>query len=277
MRIVMLGGLMAATFLSPAALQAAIVPTADIQVTSDARAALPGLADAANQQRDRRGDRARGDGARGDRQRGDRGNRNRANRGQGQSIRAQQDAALAHAQRMAHQSRADTRNDRRDYRNDRRNDRNDRRDYRNDRRDYRRDQRNDRRIYRDQRRNIRQDYRRGQQIDNRFRYNGRSFNRWNNGWRNDRRYNWRNYRANNRGLFSSRYYSPYRNYRYSRLSIGATLGSLFYGNRYRINDPYRYRLPAVYGPYRWVRYFGDAVLVDVRNGRTVDVVYDFFY
>src|SRR3546814_17998620 len=72
-----------------------------------------------------------------------------------------------------------------------------------------------------------------------------------------------------------RYYSPYRNHRYTRFSIGFTLGSLFYGERYWINDPWYYRLPPAYGSYRWVRYYDDALLVDIYSGQVVDVIYDF--
>lgn len=104
--------------------------------------------------------------------------------------------------------------------------------------------------------------------------------RWNRDWRNDRRYDWRNYRQSNRFIYRpGRYYAPYgyRNYGYSRFSIGLYLGSAFYGSSYWLDDPYRYRLPAAYGPYRWVRYYDDVLLVDIRNGYVVDVIYDFFY
>lgn len=101
---------------------------------------------------------------------------------------------------------------------------------------------------------------------------------WDRGWRNDSRYNWSSYRARNRTVFSSgRYYAPYRNYSYRRLSIGFALGSGFYGSRYWINDPYSYRLPEVYGPYRWVRYYDDVLLVDTYTGEVVDAIYDFFW
>ena len=73
------------------------------------------------------------------------------------------------------------------------------------------------------------------------------------------------------------YYSPYRNHRYTRFSIGFSLGSLFYSNRYWINDPWQYRLPEVYGPYRWVRYYDDALLVNIYTGEVVDVIYSFFW
>ena len=116
-------------------------------------------------------------------------------------------------------------------------------------------------------------------------YNGgytnssRDHRRWDhNHWRRDTRYNWSGYRSNHRDLYrAGRYYSPYSNYRYSRLNIGIFLNSGFYGNRYWINDPWQYRLPEVYGPYRWVRYYDDVLLVDIYSGEVVDVIHDFFW
>jgi hypothetical protein len=101
---------------------------------------------------------------------------------------------------------------------------------------------------------------------------------WNRTWRNDSRYDWQRYRYSNRNLFrSGGYYAPYRGYSYNRLSIGLFLDSLFYSNRYWLNDPYQYRLPpAPYGT-QWVRYYDDVVLVDVYTGEVLDVIYDFFW
>ncbi|MDZ4306582.1 MAG: RcnB family protein [Allopontixanthobacter sp.] len=97
-------------------------------------------------------------------------------------------------------------------------------------------------------------------------------------WRKNNRYNWYGYRASNRNLYRlGHYYAPYRNYRYSRLNIGIRLGSVFFGSRYWINDPWQYRLPEVYGPYRWVRYYDDVLLVNTYTGEVVDVIYDFFW
>ena len=113
--------------------------------------------------------------------------------------------------------------------------------------------------------------------DNRY---GRGDNgrRWNHSWRNDRRYDWRGHRQRYGQTYRlGRYYSPYRNYSYRSLSVGFFLDSLFYSNRYWINDPYNYRLPDVYGPYRWVRYYDDALLVDVETGEVVDVINNFFW
>ena len=102
--------------------------------------------------------------------------------------------------------------------------------------------------------------------------------RWTNNWRNDNRYNWRSYRERNRNDYRrGRYSAPYRDRNYSRISIGFSLGSGYLGPRYWINDPWQYRLPAAYGSYRWVRYYDDVLLVDLRNGRVVDVIRDFFW
>jgi len=101
---------------------------------------------------------------------------------------------------------------------------------------------------------------------------------WRNDWRQDNRYDWRGWRDGHRDLFRGpRYYAPYSNYSYSRLSIGFYLGSPFYTQRYWITDPWAYRLPPAYGSYRWVRYYDDVMLIDTYTGQVVDVIYDFFY
>jgi hypothetical protein len=103
-------------------------------------------------------------------------------------------------------------------------------------------------------------------------------NDWNRGWRNDRRYDWNNWRGRNRNVFHvSPYYSPYRNWRYQRFSIGFFLEPLFFDQRYWIGDPWQYRLPpAPYGT-QWVRYYDDVLLVDIYTGEVVDTIYDFFW
>ncbi|ANY21223.1 hypothetical protein A6F68_02733 [Tsuneonella dongtanensis] len=128
--------------------------------------------------------------------------------------------------------------------------------------------------YRDGTRN--DSWRDGRRHDGRH-YSG-DYRRWSHDWRRDNRYNWYSYRSANRHLYRiGRYYAPYSGYRYSRISIGFHLDSLFFGSRYWINDPWQYRLPAAYGPYRWVRYYDDALLVDIYSGEVVDVIYDFFW
>jgi hypothetical protein len=108
---------------------------------------------------------------------------------------------------------------------------------------------------------------------------GRKDFRWNRDWRKDSRYDWQRYRFANRSFFRQpRYYDPFGSrYGYQRFSIGIRLGSSYYSDRYWISDPFAYRLPYADGPYRWVRYYDDVLLVDLRNGAVVDVIYDFFW
>jgi hypothetical protein len=105
------------------------------------------------------------------------------------------------------------------------------------------------------------------------------WNRWDNDWRNDRRYDWRDYRAQNRYVYRlPTYYAPYGwSYGYRRFSIGIYLSNVLFASDYWIDDPYDYRLPPAYGPLRWVRYYDDALLVDIRDGYVVDVIHDFFW
>jgi len=118
-------------------------------------------------------------------------------------------------------------------------------------------------------------------IDRRYRdnrYAARSSRNWNRSWRNDRRYDWQRHRQAHRNYYRlGRYYAPYRDYRYRRLSIGISLGSAFYGSRYWINNPGYYRLPAAYPGTRWIRYYDDVLLIDTYTGEVIDVIYDFFW
>lgn len=107
----------------------------------------------------------------------------------------------------------------------------------------------------------------------------RPHDRWTRDWRNDRRYDWRRYRDAHRPYYQLPHYRlPFGySYGYRRLIIGLFLDRIFYAPNYWINDPWAYRLPPAHGNFRWVRYFDDVVLIDVRNGRVVDVIYDFFW
>jgi hypothetical protein len=128
-------------------------------------------------------------------------------------------------------------------------------------------------------------YNRGNGYDRGSGYNrGNDWNRgdssrWNRGWRNDNRYNWQSWRGQNRNAYRlPRYYAPRGyNYGYQRFGIGVTLGSILFSQNYWINDPWDYRLPPAYGPYRWVRYYNDALLVDIDTGEVVDVINDIFW
>jgi hypothetical protein len=101
--------------------------------------------------------------------------------------------------------------------------------------------------------------------------------RWSSNWRNDHRYNWRSHRSRYSSIFRlGRYNDPF-GYGYRRYSTGLTLGSGYYGNNYWLDDPWQYRLPAAYGQYRWIRYYNDALLVNVFSGEVIDVVHGFFW
>jgi len=109
------------------------------------------------------------------------------------------------------------------------------------------------------------------------RYDRNTRDRWNNAWRNDNRYDWRRYRDRNRSIFSlGFYYDPF-GFSYRQFGIGSYLYSGYYQSNYWINDPWQYRLPPAYGPYRWVRYHNDAVMIDTYTGEVVDVIYGFFW
>ena len=100
---------------------------------------------------------------------------------------------------------------------------------------------------------------------------------WNKDWRHDHRYDWYGYRNHYRSLFHlGSYYDPY-GWGYNRWSIGYSLWPSYYGSNYWLDDPWMYRLPPAYGPYRWVRYYDDALLVNIYTGQVVDVVYNFFW
>lgn len=102
---------------------------------------------------------------------------------------------------------------------------------------------------------------------------------WNRDWRGDNRYDWSRRRQYDRNAFHlPRYYAPHGwNYGYRRFTIGFTLNAGLFANNYWIEDPYYYGLPEAYGPYRWVRYYNDALLVDIYSGEVVDTVYDIFW
>lgn len=72
------------------------------------------------------------------------------------------------------------------------------------------------------------------------------------------------------------YYDPF-GWSYRRYPIGWRLWPSYYEVDYWLNDPWMYRLPPAYGPYRWVRYWDDALLVNIHTGQVVDVVHNFFW
>ena len=95
--------------------------------------------------------------------------------------------------------------------------------------------------------------------------------------RREYREDWRDYRRTNANVFRGPAYVGPRGWRYRAVTPGYVLQPNFYGQRYVIADPYRYRLPRATGPNRWVRYGNDVLLVNGRTGRVVTVYNRFFY
>ena len=99
---------------------------------------------------------------------------------------------------------------------------------------------------------------------------------WNRNWRNDTRYDWRRYRNHHRSIFHlGFYYDPF-GYGYSPFNIGYRLQPAYYGQNFWF-DPAMYGLPYPPPGTQWVRYWNDAVLVDIYSGEVVDVIRDFFW
>ena len=244
----------------------------------------------------------------GDRSGGDRGagmsrgnamNQPRADRGEGQrwsggSNPAPNRAVENQAGGERQEWRQDRAGDRQAWRDERRDDRQQwQGERREDRREWRDDRRDDRREWRDDRRDDRRwtdnrgwygnqgwngnGWNNGRRYDERTRWNDQR--RWDNGWRRDSRYDWYGYRNRYGDRYRvGRYYAPRGwDYGYRRFSVGIFLNSLLYSNSYWMSDPYAYRLPPAYGTLRWVRYYDDALLVDIRDGYVVDVIHDFFW
>ena len=148
--------------------------------------------------------------------------------------------AMAQSVRELRRDRQDIRAERRDYRQALRH--GDRRDIRNERRDLNRA----RREYRDDLR-------------------GRAWGR------ND----WRAYRQGHRNLYArGNWNAPFR---YQAFRPGVAIGRPYYAQRYWIADPGRYRLPPARGYQRWVRHYNDALLIDQRRGRVIDVIRNFYW
>jgi hypothetical protein len=99
---------------------------------------------------------------------------------------------------------------------------------------------------------------------------------WNRDWRNDRRYDWRRYRDQHRSIFRlGVYYDPF-GYGYRSFDIGYRLFQGYYGQQYWI-DPGLYGLPYPPPGTQWVRYWNDALLVDMYSGEVVDEIRGFFW
>ena len=117
----------------------------------------------------------------------------------------------------------------------------------------------------------------GTQPPLRVEYRPGSQSHWNTNWRNDNRYDWHNYRHRHRSLFHfGFYYDPF-GWGYQPYQIGWRMWPSYYSSNFWINDPWQYRLPYAPPGTQWVRYYDDAVLVDMWSGQVEDVIYNFFW
>ena len=89
------------------------------------------------------------------------------------------------------------------------------------------------------------------------------------------REDWRDYRRNHRDVYrGGNWRAPFR---YNQWNVGVQLRPAYSNSRYYIADPYRYRLPRPGVNQRWVRHYNDVLLVNVRNGRVIQVHRGFFW
>lgn len=151
-------------------------------------------------------------------------------------------AASAQSQRDVRRERQDLREEQRELREARRY--GDRRDVRREQRDVREERREYREALRDRDRR----------------------------WGND---DWRGWRERNRGIYArGGWRAPFR---YQGFRTGVRIAPAYYGSRYYISDPWRYRLPPAGRYQRWVRHYDDVLLVDTRRGYVVRAIRNFFW
>jgi len=102
---------------------------------------------------------------------------------------------------------------------------------------------------------------------------------WDRGWRRDRRYDWQDWRFRHGDRYRLGRYRPPPGWAfgYRRFQPGIVLSPPLFGRAYWLLDPWAFRLPPVGPGLRWIRYWDDVVLVDLRSGRVLDVVPGFFW
>ena len=93
----------------------------------------------------------------------------------------------------------------------------------------------------------------------------------------DRRWgrdDWRGWRDQNRAIFApGNWRAPFR---YHAFRPGVRIAPRYYGPRFIIADPWRYRLPPARLNQRWYRHYNDVILVNTRRGVVVDVIRGFY-
>ena len=100
---------------------------------------------------------------------------------------------------------------------------------------------------------------------------------WNRNWRNNRQYDWSSWRQRNRSVFRLHPYRDPYGWGYRLFSIGWRLWPQYYASSYWIEDPSMYRLPPAPPGTRWIRYYNDALLVDMWTGEVIDAIPNFFW
>ena len=94
--------------------------------------------------------------------------------------------------------------------------------------------------------------------------------------RREYREDWRDHRRSNPNVYRGGRWDAPRGYNYRRVGVGYRFNPAFYDRRYWV-DPYRYHLRPVARWQRWIRYGNDVALIDVRNGRIIDINHGFFF
>lgn len=100
---------------------------------------------------------------------------------------------------------------------------------------------------------------------------------WSTNWRNNQRYDWGDYRRQHRSVYHLRSYRDPFGWGHQLFSIGWRLWPNYYSSNYWINDPWMYRLPPAPPGTRWIRYYNDALLVDMWSGEVIDVIPGLFW
>jgi len=99
---------------------------------------------------------------------------------------------------------------------------------------------------------------------------------WNRDWRNDNRYDWRRFRDHHRSRFHLGFYIDPFGWGYQSFDLGYRLWPAYYGNQYWI-DPAEYGLPYPPPGAEWIRFYNDALLIDMYTGTVIDEIPGFFW
>jgi len=85
----------------------------------------------------------------------------------------------------------------------------------------------------------------------------------------------RSHRASNRNAYRGTRFSA--NFRYQNFRPGARINANYYAPRYVVSNYRNYRLPHPGARQAWVRHYNDVLLIDIRNGRVLRAIPNFYY